>query len=316
MSSRRVVGERSVSTVTSVLVGAGDGITAFAPDGAASAELEGRAVHALERDGGEWWALADAAAILRRSTDGDWQEVAVADEQLTSLCPTGGGAFVGTAAGTLLRLGEGRLVPVETFAAVDGRDDWHPVGSSRPYVRSLSVTADARAVLANVHVGGIPRSGNGGATWKPTIDVEADVHQVLAHPTDPKLVVAAAAVGFAESRDAGITWDVETKGLHASYCRAVAFLGDAVLVSASDGPFTERGAVYRRSLDGGAFTRCSEGLPEWLPSNVDSGCLDATRAVAAFADKESVYLSEDAGATWQRIAPAPAEVRAVAVVVA
>lgn len=270
-------------------------------------------MHALERDGGEWWALADAAAILRRSTDGDWREVAVSDERLTSLCPTGGGAFVGTAAGTLLRLGEGRLVPVETFAAIDGRDDWHAVGSSQPYVRSISVTADARAVLANVHVGGIPRSGNGGATWKPTIEVEADVHQVLAHPTDPKLVVAAAAVGFAQSRDAGATWDVETEGLHATYCRAVAFLEEAVLVTASDGARTERGAVYRRSLDGGAFTRCADGLPEWLPSNVDSGCLDARRSIAAFADTEGVYLSDDSGSTWQRIASAPEGVRVVGI---
>lgn len=299
--------------MTTVLVGARDGITAFAPDGVASAELEGRAVHALERDGGEWWALADAAAILRRSTDGDWREVAVSDERLTSLCPTGGGAFVGTAAGTLLRLGEGRLVPVETFAAIDGRDVWHAVGSSQPYVRSISVTADARAVLANVHVGGIPRSGNGGATWKPTIEVEADVHQVLAHPTDPKLVVAAAAVGFAQSRDAGATWDVETEGLHATYCRAVAFLEEAVLVTASDGARTERGAVYRRSLDGGAFTRCADGLPEWLPSNVDSGCLDARRSIAAFADTEGVYLSDGSGSTWQRIASAPEGVRAVGI---
>ena len=306
--------ERSVLVVASVLVGAADGVTTISPDGDTQTELGGRAVHALARDRGDWWALADHTAVLRRSADGDWQEVAAAaGERLTSICPTGGGAFIGTADGTLLRFGDGQLVPVDGFDAVDGRDEWHAVGSSKPYVRSLSVSADGRAVLANVHVGGIPRSGNGGASWKPTIDVEADVHQVLAHPTDPKLVVAAAAVGFAESRDAGVTWDVVTEGLHASYCRAVAFLADTVLVSASDGPSTERGAVYRRSLDGGAFTRCDDGVPEWLPSNVDSGCIDANREVAAFADSENVYRSDDAGATWHRIAPSPAGVRAVGV---
>jgi RND family efflux transporter MFP subunit len=35
--------------------------------------------------------------------------------------------------------------------------------------------------LVNVHVGGIPRSVDSGATWAPTIDVDADVHEVKDH---------------------------------------------------------------------------------------------------------------------------------------
>ena len=72
------------------------------------------------------------------------------------------------------------------------------MGSNVPYVRSLTETSDHRALLANVHVGGIPRSGNGGASWAPTIDPDADVHQVRAAPTDRSLVLAAAAVGLGD----------------------------------------------------------------------------------------------------------------------
>src|SRR4029453_14776189 len=70
-----------------------------------------------------------------------------------------------------------RFEPIEGFQTIAGRDDWHAVGSRKPYVRSLTATA-GDVLLANVHVGGIPRSTDGGATWEPTIDVDADVHQV------------------------------------------------------------------------------------------------------------------------------------------
>jgi hypothetical protein len=33
-------------------------------------------------------------------------------------------------------------------------------------------------LYANVHVGGILRTADGGETWTPTIDIDADVHHV------------------------------------------------------------------------------------------------------------------------------------------
>jgi len=64
-------------------------------------------------------------------------------------------------------------------------------------------------LLANVHVGGIPRSVDGGVTWQPTIDIDSDVHEVRAHPKRRGTVVAAAAVGLCTSSDGGATWTVE-----------------------------------------------------------------------------------------------------------
>jgi hypothetical protein len=111
-------------------------------------------------------------------------------------------------------------------------------------------------------------------------------------------VAVAAAAGFGWSGDAGESWSWTTTGLHGSYLRAVALDGADAFVSASDGPFTKQGAVYRSRL-GGAFTRCKEGLPEWFPGNVDTAQLDAAggRVACGFADR--VYLSEDGGTSWR-----------------
>ena len=119
----------------------------------------------------------------------------------------------------------------------------------RSGIRSITATSDRAVILANVHVGGIARSTDGGVTWQPTIDVDSDVHEVRAHPNRPDIVMAAAAIGLCASRDGGVTWDVEQEGLHASYCSAVAFAGDDVLVAASVDHFARQGAIYRRRVD-------------------------------------------------------------------
>ena len=90
-------------------------------------------------------------------------------------------------------------------------------------IRSMAATCDGAALLANVHVGGVPRSTDAGLTWRPTIDIDSDIHQVCAHPTRPDIVIAAAAVGLCLSRDAGATWTIEQQGLHADHCSAVAW---------------------------------------------------------------------------------------------
>ena len=40
---------------------------------------------------------------------------------------------------------------------------------------------------------------NGGVTWRPSINVDSDVHEVRAHPRRPGVVMAAAAVGLGEA---------------------------------------------------------------------------------------------------------------------
>jgi photosystem II stability/assembly factor-like uncharacterized protein len=168
----------------------------------------------------------------------------------------------------------------------------------------MTATCDHAALLANVHVGGIPRSRDGGATWQPTIDIDCDVHQVCAHPTRPNVVAAAAGVGLCISRNGGLTWAIEQQGLHAPYCSAVAFTGTDVLVAASVDHFASQGAVYRRPLDGsGPMLPVGGGLPRWIDGIADTGNVAATGSAVAVADRSgNLYVSEDAGRTWTHVA--------------
>jgi hypothetical protein len=154
----------------------------------------------------------------------------------------------------------------------------------------------------NVHVGGILRSTDKGASWQSTIDTHSDVHQVR---TGKGHVIAATARGLALSPDRGATWKFNADGLHATYCRAVAPCGDSVLLSASRSPNGEDAAVYRGGFGEGQLVRCTEGLPESFRGNVDTYWLDALPGgeLAAFASPEgSIFTSSDQGRTWAELA--------------
>jgi hypothetical protein len=292
----------------SIFVGTAEGLFV---DGRGT--LQGHRVTALDTG----WAIVDGSTAMH-ATNGGWHTTltleSTREKPLRAILSLAEGAIVGWG-GSLVRVFETkRFEPIEGFDKVAGRDDWHAVGSNQPYVRSLTATAEG-VLLANVHVGGMPRSTDGGATWQPTIDVDADVHEVRAHPDRPELVLAAAAVGVCRSDDAGATWTVSTEGLHATYCRAVALAGDVMLVSASTGPFTERGALYRRAIDvDGPFERCTDGLPEWQPHNIDTGCVTTDGELAIFGGAHGiVYGSEDAGRTWRVLADGLPPITAVAI---
>jgi hypothetical protein len=296
-----------------VRVGTADGLVAL--NGSSERQFAGHRVSAF----GDDWAILDAESVVYLTESG-WRHALTlrAPEPALgirgAMLTRGDEAIVGWG-GSLVRVfKERRFEPIGGFEEVPGREEWHAVGSSKPYVRSLTATADG-ILLANVHVGGIPRSTDDGATWQPTIDVDADVHQVRAHADRAELALAAAAVGVCRSDDGGATWTVSIDGLHGTYCRAVALAGDLLLASASTGPRTVQGAVYRRAIDAdGPFERCTDGLPEWQPHNVDTGCLDTDGTRVAFGGPDGiVYGSEDAGRTWRVLADGLPPVTAVVI---
>jgi hypothetical protein len=276
-------------------------------------ELAGRAVTALAGDGGQWWAILDGRTVAVRAGDGVWDERAtLADRTLTCLAVPPGGVLVGTAGASLLRLAGGALIWLPAFETVTGREAWYTPWGDPPDTRSLAVDR-AETIYANVHVGGVVRSTDGGRSWEPTLDIEADVHQVLAHPERPGHVVAASAVGLQTTADAGATWQTVTDGLHATYLRAVAVAADGVLVSASTGPGGRRSALYRRARAGGPLERCRSGLPEWLGDNVDTHCLAAQGRSVVFGTEDGrVFASTDGGRGFGLLAKGLAPVRCVA----
>jgi hypothetical protein len=164
----------------------------------------------------------------------------------------------------------------------------------------MAVTSDESALLANVHVGGIARSADRGASWSPTIDIDYDVHEVSAHPARPGDVIAAAAVGLCVSTDGGQNWKVDAAGLHATYCSAARHCEGTIFVAASEHHFSCRGALYRRMpVDDASLERVSEGLPNWLDGIVDTGCIGSLGSRIAIADRGGhVYESVDSGWSW------------------
>jgi hypothetical protein len=295
-----------------LLIGTSAGL--FELDGGAP-ELDGglgeRDVTTLAGGGEDVWAVIDGSALVRRDRTGAWNELARSDDRtMTCVVATSGGPFVGTEEAHLLEVRDGELVPNEPFDLVEGRGTWFTPWGGPPAVRSMATDLEGR-IHANVHVGGIPRSADGGRSWMPTIGIDADIHQVVAHPTEPDVVVSAGAVGLALSEDGGATWRIERDGLDSTYARAVAVAGDTVLMSASSGPRGGRAAVYRTVIGPDIrFEKCVEGLPEWFEGNIDTGWLVGRGSDVAFATGEgTVFGSNDAGGNWQQFAAGLPKVR-------
>jgi hypothetical protein len=298
-----------------ILVGTEEGLHRVGDEGAARVDdLAGREVGALVVDAPGWWAIVDEQELWRSADGFRWSPVATGGKRkATCLAATPAGLLVGTRRAHLLRLEGDRLVAVPSFDEAEGREAWYTPWGAPADVRSISAGA-AGSIYVNVHVGGVLRSTDGGAAWRPTLDIEHDVHQVLAPALHPGLVLVAAADGFGLSEDGGDSWRWENDGLHAHYCRAVALAGDTVFLSASAGHHGRRTTVYRRRLEGGErFERCQAGLPEWFPDNVDTGCLAARgRTVVIGTEDGCTFVSDDAGLHWDAVAKGLAPVRAVA----
>lgn len=274
-------------------------------------ELADQSVRSLVADGrGRVLAIVGGHSLCRRAFDGEWTEIAKSEFELSCCVPIENVVFVGTDDARILRVDpDGAQQCLTGFDAVAGRDTWYagtaivdgkvmgpPLG-----IRSMAATCDGAVLLANVHVGGIPRSTDTGLTWRPTIDIDSDVHQVCAHPARPDIVIAAAAAaGLRISRDAGTTWTIEQQGLHAHHCSAVAFGGNDIFVSASTDPFATQGAVYRRPIDGnGPLQPLGGGMPPWTDGSADTNCIATRDSTAAVIDRSGrLYVSHDDGATW------------------
>ncbi len=293
------------------LVGTARGLYELGPQ--QRCHLDGHDITAVAGNGRDIWALVDGQVLWRARNGSGWQEAgALADRRGTCLALTRSGPLIGTAGAHLLRLNDGEIESVDAFETVEGRRTWTTPWGEPPDTRSIS-SADNGTLYVNVHVGGIARSRDGGRSWRPTLDIDADPHQVLAHPRQPDAVFAAAAAGLAISDDGGDSWRFETAGLHAHYLRAVAIADETVLVSASTGPGGRRSAIYGRQLGRSKpFARCRHGLPEWFGSNIDTGCLAAAGMTVLFGtDEGQVFRSRDAGAHWEAVAADLPEVRCV-----
>src|SRR6266550_6122829 len=284
-----------------VLVASPEGLHAFDDGGTVGpVQFAGRAVTAIAASGRERWAALDGSELWHAS-DGTWSHIAdLPGLRVGCIAATHADVFVGSSEARLFRVAGDRLEPISGFDGADGRSTWYTPWGGPPETRSISEWDDD--VYVNVHVGGILRTDDRGQHWTPTIDIDADVHQVA---TAQGLVLAACAGGLAASGDRGTTWTLRADGLDAPYSRGVTVCGDTVLVSASSGPRGGRSAVYRGTLASGGFDRCRDGLPEWFDDNIDTMCLDGLPdgSFAAFGTSDGqLFGSFDAGSSWTELA--------------
>lgn len=300
-----------------------DGLFAVTGDGRTQ-EIANQPVRGLAPDGrGGALAIVGGHSLRRRAPSGEWTTVGTSEFELSCCMAVRDAIYAGTDDARMLRLSHrgNVLDPVDGFNNIAGRDAWFagsaivngqrvgpPLG-----IRSVAANSNGSILFANVHVGGIPRSVDGGRTWQPTIDINSDVHEVCAHQSDPDIVVAASAIGLCISLDAGVTWTIERDGLHAPYCSAVAFSRDDILVSASTDHFATQGRIYRRPIrPDGDIAAVENGLPTWLNGIADTGCIATNGSTVAVVDKAgTLYLSTEFGLAWSQIGsklPTPSSV--------
>jgi hypothetical protein len=296
-----------------ILVATADGLHELG-DGAVPGRVHhaGRAVTTVVEWEEQLWAIVDGSEVWHAAEIDGWTYLGdLQHYQGTCLAFMNEDVLVGSSEARLFRVVGDGVEPVAAFDRAEGRSTWYTPWGGPPDTRSISEWGEA--VYVNVHVGGILRTEDRGETWTPTIDIDADVHQVT---TAEGLVLAASAGGLAMSTDCGGTWTFRSEGLEAPYSRAVTVCGDAALVSASRGPRGGRAAVYRGALGGDGLERCRTGLPEWFDDNIDSYCLDANpdRPFVAFGTSDGrVFASEDAGRSWGEFASGLPSVRRVLV---
>lgn len=295
-------------------------------DGRISHEFPGHAVRGLCHDlAGGAYASVDDRNLFQRNSFGEWTCLASSEFILSVTLAIDDKVYVGTDDARVLCLNEnGTFEQIDTFDRIQGRDKWYagtamvdgrevgpPLG-----VRSMSGTANGH-LFANVHVGGIPTSMDRGATWRPTIDVDLDAHEVRVSPYDSNIVAAATAYGLCMSWDGGQSWTVQTGGLHAQYCSAVTVTENHIFVAASDGHFTQAGAIYRQSIDPSQarLEKVSAGLPNWLCGIVDTSCIAASgNDMAIVTTGGEVFTSIDSGHNWQKLEETVANVSSVLIV--
>ena len=281
-----------------ILVGTADGLVELALDGTeVRRALQGVQIDAVSGD----WAIAEGNVVSLRS--GRAVELPAG---LTGRCVLAGGsgrALVGTSKAHLLQVGPTNgPVADGAFEAIAGRHSWASPWGGPPDVRS--VTAGPEGPIVAVYVGGVWRPESD--RWAQAVAASAEVHQVVA---SDKVVAVAASAGIGQSQDGGRSWEWRDDGLHASYCRCVALAEGWLIVGASAGPGSRRSALYRRPVDDTSrpFVPCGDSgkddLPEAFSHVVDTFELAASGPrVAVGTPSGDLFLSEDSGATWRRVA--------------
>lgn len=203
---------------------------------------------------------------------------------------------------------------VTDLNTLETAESWYTPWGGPPAVRSIGA-AYREALFLNIHVGGILRTLDHGATWQPINQgLHLDVHEVATCRKRENAVYAATAGGFYLSEDGGESWQVRNDGLANRYSRGIAVHPDhpdTILISASPtspGGWRSRGkrfSLFRTTDDGKQWSKVTHGLPEETDSEIDTHGIAFSREISgqvlcSFRSGE-LYASGDAGESWSTV---------------
>ncbi|HET9287062.1 MAG TPA: hypothetical protein VFO26_05845 [Gaiella sp.] len=251
---------------------------------------------------------------VRRTRDAgrSWVDCALPEPGVFSLAvsPADGAVYAGTEPSRVFRSDDGG----ESWRALDALLDLpsRPTWSFPPrpwtsHVRWIAPSPhDAELILVGIELGGLMRSGDGGASWQDhRPGAQPDVHSLAWHPLVDGRAYEAAGGGAAFSTDAGETWQPADDGRDHHYTWSVAVDPDdpdCWYVSASTGPFAAHGGgdpqarIYRRR-DDEPWRPLTGGLPEPLPSMPYALLAADGRIFAGLADGQ-LWETRDRGDRW------------------
>jgi len=237
---------------------------------------------------------------------GGWYQAAATEVKLNCICWTSDRRLlVGTESARLAWLSDGDLKFIDSFDKVPERNLWKTPWGGPPDVRSLAVSSDG-TIYANVHVGWIVRSKDGGKTWKNLREgLDMDVHQVAVHPSNPAIVFTATAEGFYLSKDHGETFTHQSNDMPYCYQRACVCFSerDVYLLSTSRGPHGYAEARVYRSEDEGVHWAPVNGLSEKISNNINTFQIitvgDGNALVIV--EDTSIYETNDYGMNWEKV---------------
>jgi photosystem II stability/assembly factor-like uncharacterized protein len=218
--------------------------------------------------------------------------------------------------------------PAAVYRSRDGGLQWEKLGVDIaqecsigiPFVTSVIVDPDDhRIVWAGVEIDGVFRSFDGGDTWTHLdggLD-DPDIHSMAIAATTPKRLYASTAREVFISDNLGETWEsLEIREKWPlPYARGIAVKADdprVLFAGCGETTTGEKGHVLRTTDFGQRWEVLSfPTQPNATMWGLATHPADADRIVA-FSLFGEVYVTEDAGASWRKIAREFGEIRAAA----
>ncbi len=277
---------------------------------------------------------------LYRTTDfgGHWQKVFDGDTRAVTIdSQRENVVYVGTEPVHLYRSDDGG----ESFSEVDGlqrmpqdvqKNWWFPQPPHDGHVLKIWVDpSDSRTVYLCLEHGGVVRTADGGQSWQ---DVSGgipylDIHHLAGHPGKQGVFFISTARGFFQSDNPAQGWLPANSGMPWADSAPQDYSHDFVVLPPTDrgGRVTliataangSPGAWNRPSHAEGAMLRSTDGAKSWhelttgLPSSPPSMAwslvshpVDADTLVAGYGEYPTgggeLYVTEDRGDSWQRVA--------------